>query len=253
MEGTFDLLGPIELLQLLSQAGHSGAFKVPGGEIYLESGRPVHAQYKGNNGKDGLFQILSLKEGKFRYIKGERSTQSSLQGPLEQYLLQAIQFIDIKLSLSPFDQIVLSDHHKATHLTLAPDDFALLKHLSKPINLIELSTASRLSVDKATSSLGRLARVGLIQIIKRTPRTVRLMVNIVHGSGNVARIDSQLLHIWRENYGAFGEVEIKAGQRSLRVPVEPMGNAGSRLLFSADAIFFFNLSVGQEVLVWPAL
>jgi hypothetical protein len=61
------------------------------------------------------------------------------------------------------------------------------------------------------------------------------------------------LRIWRENYGAFSEVEIKTSQRSLRVPVEPMGDAGARLLISADALFFFNLSVGQEVLVWPAL
>lgn len=253
MEGTFELLGPLELLQLLSYAGQSGAFKVPGGEVYLQEGRPVHAQYKGKEGKEGLFQLLALKEGKFRYVKGERAPQHSLEGTLESYLLQAIQFIDTKLSLSPFDQVELSDQNKATHLTLAPDDFQLLKHLNKPISLIDLSSASGLSMDKATSILSRLARLGLIQITKRTPRTVRLSVSIAPGSGNGVRIDAQLLHIWRENYGPFEELELKAGQRSLRIAVEPLTGAGARLMISADALFFYNLNVGEEVLAWPAL
>lgn len=253
MEGTFELLGPLELLQLLSHAGQSGAFKVPGGEVYLDEGRPTHAHYKGKEGKEGLFQILALKEGKFRYAKGEKVPIQSLQGPLENYLLQAIQFIDTKLNLSPFDQVELSDQNKATHLTLAPDDFQLIKHLNKPISLIDLSSASGLSMDKATSSLSRLARVGLIQVTKRTPRTVRLTVSIAPGAGNTVRLDARLLHIWRENYGSFDDIEIKAGQRSLRIPVEPMGNAGARLMVSADAVFFYNLNVGQDVLVWPAL
>lgn len=253
MEGTFELLGPLELLQLLSYAGQSGAFKVPGGEVYLQEGRPVHAHYKGKEGKDGLFQILALKEGKFRYIKGEQATQHSLQGPLEGYLLQAIRFIDAKLNLSPFDQIELTDHNKATHLTLAPDDFQLLKHLGKPISLIDLSSASGVGMDKATATLSRLARLGLIQVTKRTPRTVRLTVSIAPGSGNGVRIDAQLLHIWRQNYGPFDDIEVKAGQRSLRIAVEPLAGAGARLMISADALFFYNLNVGEEVLVWPGL
>jgi hypothetical protein len=32
-----------------------------------------------------------------------------------------------------------------------------------------------------------------------------------------------------------------------------MSNAGSQLLLSSDALFFHNLRVGQEVLVWPSL
>jgi hypothetical protein len=252
MDGTFELLGPIELLQLLSQARQTGAFKVPGGEVYLEQGQPVHAQYKNQIGRDGLFQILSLKEGKFRFLVGERARQSSLQGSLDNYLLEAIRFMDMRLDLSPFDQVQLTDANRTTHLTLSPDEFELLQHMSKPISLFDLALASGISNDAVNLNVSRLARLGLVQITTRTPHTVRLVVARLEGSA-VARIDSQLLRAWRSHFGPFAQVEVRAENRILQLPVEAKSNAGPQLLLSSDALFFHNLRVGQEVLVWPSL
>ncbi len=252
MDGTFELLGPIEILQLLSQAGQTGAFKVPGGEVYLERGQPVHAQYKNQVGSQGLFQILALKEGKFRFLTGERAKQSSLEGSLDNYLLQAIRLMDARLDLSPFDQVQLTDANRTTHLTLSPEEFELLRHMGKPISLFDLAAVSGISGDVVNLNVSRLARLGLVQITARTPRTVRLVIGRLEGSV-AARIDAQLLRAWRNHYGPFGQVEVRTEERILQLPVEPKSNLGPQLLLSSDALFFHNLRVGQEVLVWPAL
>ncbi len=252
MDGTFELLGPIEILQLLSQAGQTGAFKVPGGEVYLERGQPVHAQYKGKAGRDGLFQILALKEGKFRFLAGERAKQSSLEGSLDNYLLEAIRFIDARLDLSPFDLVQLTDANRTTHLTLAPDEFELLRHMSKPISLFDLATVSGIASDVVQLNVSRMARLGLVQITARTPHTVRLTVGRLEGSTG-ARVDTQLLRVWRNHYGPFTQIEVRTEERILQLPVEAKSNAGPQLLLSSDALFFYNLRVGQEVLVWPSL
>lgn len=252
MEGTFELLGPIEIMQLLSQSSGSGVFRVPGGEVFLEKGLPVHAQYKGRSGRDGLFQILALKEGKFRYLEGERASRSSLEGPLENYLLEAIRFIDAKLDLSPFDQIELADPQRASHLTLSPDEFELLRHLKGPVSLMDLITRSGLPAETVSANVSHLARLGLVHVTSRTPRTVRLTVERL-GGGEAARIDTQLLRAWREHYGAFTGLEVKGKDGVVRLAVEPAPGAGAQLLLPAEMLFFHNLSVGEEVLVWPAL
>lgn len=252
MDGTFELLGPIELIQLLAQARQTGAFKVPGGEIYLEQGQPVHAQYKGQTGKDGLFQILALREGKFRFLVGERAKQSSLQGSLDNYLLEAIRFMDARLDLSPFDLVQLTDANRITHLTLSPDEFTLLRHLGKPISLFDLATVSGLSGETVNLHISRMARLGLVQITTRTPRTVRLVVARLEGAAE-ARIDTELLRAWRNHFGPFAQVAVRTEDRILQMPVAAMSNIGAQLLLSSDTLFFHNLRVGQEVLVWPAL
>jgi len=252
MNGTFELLGPIELLQLLSQARQTGAFKVPGGEVYLEQGQPVHAQYRGQTGKDGLFQILALKEGKFRFIVGERAKQSSLQDSLDSYLLEAIRFMDARLDLSPFDLVRLTDTNRINQLTLSPDEFELLKHMSKPISLFDLAAASGLSSEAVNLNVSRMARLGLVQITTRTPHTARLVVARLEGALE-ARVDTQLLRAWRSHFGPFTQIEVRAEDRTLQMPVAAMSNAGPQLLLSSDALFFYNLRVGQEVLVWPSL
>lgn len=253
MEGTFELLGPIEILQLISQAGGSGVFRVPGGEVFLEKGMPVHAQYKGQTGREGLFQILALKEGKFRYLSGERASRSSLEGLLENYLLEAIRFIDTHLDLSPFDQIELADPARASHLTLSPDEFELLRHLREPLSLIDLIARSGMPGETVLLNVSHLARLSLVRITSRTPRTVRLVVERLEGKGEAARLDTQILRAWRDHYGPFAALDVRTAHHSVRITVEPQAGAGAGLLLSTDLLFFYNLRVGEEVLAWPAL
>jgi hypothetical protein len=254
MEGNFSLLGPIEVLQLLSQARQSGALKVlPFGEVYLEEGKPVHANFKNLQGRQGLLQILALQEGDFRYTQGLRSKQNTLEGSLDSHLLHAIHLIDTRLNLSPFDQIeVQTEGNLATHLTLSPGEFDLLRHINKPLSLLELSTATRLPLDNLIASVSRLTRMGLVKVTSRTPRTVRLSIERLEGQ-HTAYIDSELLRVWRTHYGTFREVEVKTENRTVRLSAQAKSGAGAQFLVSSDTLFFHDLHVGQEVLVWPAL
>lgn len=254
MEGTFELLSPIELLQLLSQAGRSGVFAVPGGEIYLERGHPVHARYKDKTGSAGLFEILALQDGKFRFLAGERAKQSSLEGTLDNYLLQAIRFLDARIDLSPFDEVSLSDPERAARLTLSPEEFALLQHLSQPATLIHLSSVLGLPLDTVGLSVGHLARLGVAKIVNKTPSTARLRVGRFEGvEGNRVLVEAQLLRAWRKQFGPFTALAAQAGERQLSIAVEAGGKLGAYLYFSSDALFFYNLNVDQELMVWPAL
>ncbi|RDI96180.1 DUF4388 domain-containing protein [Meiothermus sp. QL-1] len=251
MEGTFDLLGPTEILQLLAQARQTGTFRVPGGEVYLERGQPVHAQYRGKVGREGLFQILSLKEGRFRYLPGERAPQTSLEGSLESYLLEALRFLEAQIELGPFDQLE-AVAQQPTSTILSPEELELLQHLRKPVSLFDLLAQTGLPNTLVQPRLNRLARLGLVRITPRAPRPARLAVGLMEGSTR-ARVDTQLLQAWRSYYGPFTQLEVQSKQRTLRLPAEARPNLGPRLLLSTDALVFYDLQVGQEVLAWPAL
>ena len=254
MEGNFELISPIELLQLLSQARQSGAFRVPGGQIFLERGQPVHAEYQKYLGREALFEILALKDGQFRYLNGERAHQSSLEGSLDNYLLEAIRFLDTRLDLSPFDEVELLDPNRVGKITLDANEVNIIKHLSKPISLLELSKRSGLAVDAVALHIGHLARLALVQITNRTPRTIQLTVERLDKTKGVsAQIDTHLLRVWRQQYGAFSSLEVKSGERYLQIQVEPRGQAGGCLLLSKDALYHYDLKVGQEVVAWPSL
>ncbi|MDX2004615.1 MAG: DUF4388 domain-containing protein [Meiothermus sp.] len=254
MEGNFELISPIELLQLLAQARQSGAFGVPGGQIYIERGQPVHAQYKEARGREALFEMLALRDGQFRFLKGERATQTTLEGSLDNYLLEAIRFLDTRLDLSPFDEVELLDHERMGRITLDADEISLIKHLARPMSLLELSERCGLGVDAIGLHISHLARLSLVQINARTPRTVRLRIErLEKARGTVVQVDTHLLRVWRGQYGAFGNLEVKDGERYLQVAIEPRSQLGKALMLSADALRHYGLKPGQEVVAWPSL
>lgn len=254
MEGNFELISPIELLQLLSQARQSGAFGVPGGQIFLERGQPVHAEYKNVQGREALFEMLALKDGQFRFLKGERATRTTLEGGLDNYLLEAIRFLDTRLDLSPFDEVELIDPQRMGKITLDADEINLIKHLVKPLSLLELSERCGLGVDAIGLHISHLARLSLVQINTRTPRTVKLRIERLDKiKGTVAQVDTHLLRVWRNQYGAFGNLEVKDGERYLQISIEPRSQLGGVLMLSKDALYHYGLKIGQEVVVWPSL
>jgi hypothetical protein len=254
VEGNFELISPIELLQLLSQARQSGAFGVPGGQIFLERGQPVHAEYQNANGREALFEILALKDGQFRFLRGERATRTTLEGSLDNFLLEAIRFLDTRLDLSPFDEVELIDPQRMGKITLDADEINLIKHLTQPLSLLDLSERCGLGVDAIGLHISHLARLSLIQVHTRTPRTVRLRVERLEKiRGSVAQVDTHLLRVWRGQYGAFSSLEVKDGERYLQIAVEPRSQLGRAFMLSKEALHHYGLKPGQEMVVWPSL
>ncbi|GAB5602164.1 DUF4388 domain-containing protein [Thermus sp. FJN-A] len=251
MEGDFRLLGPIDLLQLLAQGGRTGVFAVEvgreRGEVYLERGRPVHAAFLGKVGKEALLEVLALKEGRFRFLLSVRPPLSSLEGPLEAYLLEAVRLLDEGVEVGPFDLVRPEPKAQAVQATLDPVELSLLLALGPGRSALDLAAGLSLPLGEVMRRLGHLARLRLVAVLPRVPRTVRLKVVLGHKG---AQVEALLLATWREHYGPFRQVRVK-GAREVLLAVEGAEGVGVELRLAPELLLFHGLKVGEEVLVWP--
>ncbi|WP_243095307.1 DUF4388 domain-containing protein [Thermus thalpophilus] len=249
MEGDFRLLGPIDLLQLLAQGGKTGVFLVEGpggaGEVYLERGRPVHAAFAGKAGREALLEVLALKEGRFRFHLGAKAPLTTLAGPLEAYLLEAIRSLDERVEVGPFDLVRPSARLEAVGATLDPVELALLQDLGRGKSPLDL--VGRWPLEEVLKRLGHLARLRLVEVAPRVPRTAKLRVAL---GKRGAQVEALLLKAWRVHYGPFAQVRVK-GAREVLLPVEGAEGLGVELRLSPELLLFHGLKVGEEVLVWP--
>lgn len=253
MEGDFRLLGPIDLLQLLAQGGRSGLFAVetPGekGEVYLGRGRPVHATFRGKVGREALLEILALKEGRFRFLHSARAPLGSLEGPLEAYLLQAIRLLDEGVVLGPFDLVRPASRAQALQATLDPLELSLLLALGEGKSPLDLAAELGLPLGEVLRRLGHLARLRLLEVSSRVPRTARLKVAL---GKRGAQVEALLLATWREHYGPFRRVRLK-GRQEVVLEVEGAEGVGVELRLAPELLLFHGLRAGEGVLVWPEL
>lgn len=247
MEGDFRLLGPIDLLQLLAHGGKTGVFRVEGGEVYLEGGRPVHAAYRGKEGKEALLGLLLLKEGRFRFLPGERAPRTSLAGPLEGYLLEALRLLDEGVEVGPFDLVRPTPKAGGAQTTLEPTELALLLALEEGKSPLDLLPATGLSLGEVLKRLGQLARLRLVEVVPRVPHTARLRVAL---GKRGAQVDGLLLAAWRAHYGGFARVRAR-GAREASLAVEGAEGLGVELRLAPELLLFHGFRVGEEVLVWP--
>ncbi len=255
MEGDFTLLGPIDLLQLLASSRKTGAFQVQGtggqGACFLDRGRPVHAVWGEKTGREALFSLLTQREGRFRFVEGRTAPVASLSESLDNYLLEAIRWLDERVQVGPFDQVQLADASRASHLTLSAEELAVLPHLRRPVAVVDLAFSVNLGLDRVVATLGHLARLGLVRVTPRTPRTARLVVALSPQAGRAVWVDPLLLRAWRGHYGAFERVQVRWGERTVALPVAEAEGAGAKLLVPGEAMLFYGLRAGELVLVWP--
>lgn len=251
MEGDFRLLGPIDLLQLLAQGGRTGVFEVEAGgergEVYLERGRPVHAVFRGRVGREALLEVLGLKEGRFRFLLSVRPPLGSLEGPLEAYLLQAVRLLDEGVEVGPFDLVRPAPRAQAVQATLDPVELSLLLALGPGKSPLDLAAELSLPLGEVVRRLGHLARLRLLEVQPRVPRTARLRVTLGRKG---AQVEALLLATWRAHYGPFRQVRVKGG-REVVLEAEGAEGLGVELRLSPELLLFHGLKVGEEVLVWP--
>ncbi len=257
MEGTFVLLGPLDLLQLLARGGKTGVFQTitPAGKgaVYLQGSRVTHAQWGQLTGDEAMLEILLLKEGRFRFIEGAEPDEVSLRRNLDHYLLQAIRRLDDRVEVSPFDRVKFGQGGRVEQLTLNPGELALFTHLGKPISVLDLAVASDRPLRMVMTILGHLARLGVIEVEHRAPHTARLTLGIRDPLPPYAHVDELLLSAWRLHYGRFDHVHVRVDNRTLNLPVRGSENLGGKLLLGTGQLIMHELSAGQTLMVWPAL
>ncbi|TBH21748.1 DUF4388 domain-containing protein [Thermus thermamylovorans] len=253
MEGDFRLLGPIDLLQLLAQGGRTGVFQVEAGgergEVYLERGKPVHAAFRGRVGEEALLAVLALKEGRFRFLPAVRPPVGSLEGPLEAYLLRAVRHLDEGAEVGPFDLVRPAPRAQALRATLDPAEGALLLALGPGKSPLDLAAEGPLPLGEVLRRLGHLARLRLVEVAPRVPRTARLQVALGHKG---AQVEALLLRAWQGHYGPFRQVRVRGqGPGEVALAVEGIEGLGVALRLSPELLLFHGLRVGEEVWVWP--
>lgn len=257
MEGTFALLGPLDLLQLLARGGKRGVFQTiaPSGKgaVYLHGRRVTHAYWAGATGEEAMMQILLLKEGRFRFIEGAAADEVTIEHDLDHYLLAAIRRLDDRVEVGPFDRVRLGRGGRVSHLTLNSDELALFTHLSKPVSVLDLAVASRRPLRTVITTLGHLARLGAVEVERRAPHTAQLTLHVEDPLPPYAHVDELLLHAWRLHYGRFDHVHLRVEGRTLALPVRGLENLGGRLLLSTGQLIMHELNAGQSLMVWPAL
>jgi len=257
MEGTFVLLGPLDLLQLIARGGKKGVFQTiaPGGKgaVYLHGSRVTHARWGSLDGDEAVLEILLLREGRFRFIEGAEPDEVTLERNLDHYLLQAVRRLDDRVEVGPFDRVKFGRSGRVSHLTLNPDEVALFTHLSQPISVLDLAVASERPLRTVMTILGHLARLGVVEVERRAPHTARLTLAIQDPLPPYAHVDELLVHAWRLHYGRFDHVHVRVENRTLRLPVRGAENLGGRLLLGTGQLIMHELSAGQTLMVWPAL
>jgi len=257
MEGTFELLGPLDLLQLLARGGKKGVFQIVAsrgkGMAYLHGPRVTHAKWGSLQGEEALMEILLLKEGRFRFVEGGEPTSETLSEPLDYYLLQAVRQLDDRIEVGPFDLVQFGSGGGVSHLTLSPDELALFTHLGKQISALELAARSKRPLSRVLAVLGHLARLNIIDIERRAPHTARLTLAIRDPMPPHAYVDDLILRAWKLHYGHFDQVHIRAGGRTITMSVRGGDDLGNKLVMATGQLIVHGLTAGQELLVWPAL
>ncbi|MFN4070527.1 MAG: hypothetical protein ACK4HT_03045 [Thermus caldifontis] len=128
-------------------------------------------------------------------------------------------------------------------------ELSLLLALESGQSPLDLASRLALPLGEVLRRLGHLARLRLVEVFPRVPRTARLRVALGRQG---AKVDALLLSAWREHYGPFQGVRVKAHKEVL-LSVEGVGGLGVEIRLAPELLLFHGLKVGEEVLVWPAV
>lgn len=98
LEGDLQNMPVPNLLQSIAMSKMTGRLLVKsskgGGEMYFEDGAPVHAVAAEAQGDLAVLESLTWEEGKFRFIKNERTIERSIRKRLDSLLMEGIGLLD---------------------------------------------------------------------------------------------------------------------------------------------------------------
>lgn len=81
MVGQLSDLAPVELCQMINANQKTGRLKIEyddkSAELMFNEGELVHAECDGEQGKDGFYSILSIDDGRFKFVQGLSKEQKS--------------------------------------------------------------------------------------------------------------------------------------------------------------------------------
>jgi hypothetical protein len=98
LRGRLEEIPAYAVLQMLEMGSKSGLLTFEGDagpvRIWLERGRPVHAEGEKTRGEEAVFAGLRLEQGAFRFEAGPAAPETTLAGTLTALLLEAARMGD---------------------------------------------------------------------------------------------------------------------------------------------------------------
>jgi hypothetical protein len=96
--GSFEEIPPFAVLQMLELGGQTGLLTVEGGgapgRLWLEKGRPVHAEASGRRGFDAAIALTQSDAGRFRFEPNTAAPERTIESTLTHVLLEASRLSD---------------------------------------------------------------------------------------------------------------------------------------------------------------
>lgn len=98
LDGTLEEIPTFALLQMLEMGSKSGCLEIQADDgpvrIWLQNGRPVHAETGKQVGADAAIAIVQLERGRFRFEASPPPAETTIQAALTELLLEATRLAD---------------------------------------------------------------------------------------------------------------------------------------------------------------
>src|SRR3989337_123320 len=110
-----------DLWQILSMNKKSGVVQVEGegtgGSIYIDQGEIVSARVQNILWEKALYRLISLREGRFRFVPGQLEVRATIHSSTQSVLMEGLRQIDEILNIgaelpSPDDSVILAKSAK---------------------------------------------------------------------------------------------------------------------------------------------
>jgi pSer/pThr/pTyr-binding forkhead associated (FHA) protein len=98
LQGSFEQVPAFAVLQMLELGGQTGLLSVENGKgagkLWLDKGKPVHAEAAGQSGFDAAIAVTQSESGQFRFEPNAKAPKQTIDATLTHILLEASRLAD---------------------------------------------------------------------------------------------------------------------------------------------------------------
>ncbi len=264
MTGTLGLFSLVDLFQLLAAASRTGRLAVdhPQGNarVYFDKGQVVHAEFAQLVGEEAVYALFADEQGSFEFTVGLPAPKITVKVGTENLVLEAIRRLDE--ARREDDEVALNavpvfprNAPNAGSLTLQAQEVLVLRLVDGQRSVGRIAEEAAIDPQEVKTVIGRLVKIGALQLKARKPRTARLVTRLAedHLPGGAVGVDVNILNNWERVIG-FAPNRVACRRPDGRVDIFKVcrvEGAGPFILFSRDNLFRADLAANVALLVRP--
>ena len=175
-QGSLTELPLPDIIQLVAVSASTGVFDLvrddSAGSIFLRNGQIVHAETRRAQddhlgGEEAIYELATWTEGDFVFVPGRETSQTTIERANSILLLEAARRMDEWRSLpeqfhSAQQVPVLSRRQLSGAVTLAPEDWVVLREIDGQRTIGAISVSLGRSLLETCRALSRLVDLDLV-------------------------------------------------------------------------------------------